>query len=108
MPFFEFLDDGGGTDVQHAGGVTNPAGIHGCINDLLCDGWELTEIKNNQAARCSLGMRPHGSESVICLAVFSHSVHYRCLDSVGNAALGLSYVLTILGVVWCFSLVRIE
>src|SRR5262245_66272684 len=33
--FFQFVDDGGGTDVQDAGGVADPAGIHGHVDDLL-------------------------------------------------------------------------
>ena len=37
VPFFEFLDHRGGTDVQHAGRVTNPTGIHGHLDSLLFD-----------------------------------------------------------------------
>jgi hypothetical protein len=44
VPFFEFLNDRRGADVQDAGGVTNPTGIHGHRNDLLFDVWGLTGI----------------------------------------------------------------
>src|SRR5262249_3609790 len=35
LVFFQFVDDGGGTDVQDAGGVADPAGIQGHVDDLL-------------------------------------------------------------------------
>ncbi len=37
MPFFEFFNDGGGTDVQHARGIADATGVHRHINDLLLD-----------------------------------------------------------------------
>src|SRR5262245_31326364 len=44
VPFFEFLDDRGGADMQDARGVTNPAGIHGPINNLIFDVLRLAGI----------------------------------------------------------------
>ena len=41
---FEFLDDRGGTDLQHACGVTNPTRIHRHLDDLLLDLRRLTGI----------------------------------------------------------------
>jgi hypothetical protein len=37
MPFFEFFNHGGGTDVQHACGIANATGVHRHINDLPLD-----------------------------------------------------------------------
>jgi hypothetical protein len=44
VPFFEFLNDRRGADVQDAGGVANPTSIHGHRNDLLFDVRGLTGI----------------------------------------------------------------
>jgi hypothetical protein len=35
--FFSFVDHRGGTDVQHACGIANAAGVHRHIDDLLLD-----------------------------------------------------------------------
>jgi hypothetical protein len=34
-PFFEFVEDGGGADVQYTGRVPNPAGIHSHLDHLI-------------------------------------------------------------------------
>jgi hypothetical protein len=44
LVFFQFVDDGGGTDVQHARGIANATGVHGHINDLLLDLRRLTGV----------------------------------------------------------------
>src|SRR5215510_5567903 len=44
VPFFEFLDDGGGTDVQHSRRIANPTGVHGHVDDLLLHFKRLTGI----------------------------------------------------------------
>src|SRR5262245_17049792 len=44
VPFFEFLDDRGGANMQDARGVTNPAGIHSHINNLIFDALGLAGI----------------------------------------------------------------
>src|SRR5438094_690934 len=35
--FFQFFDDGGGTDMQHARRIANATGVHRHVDDLLLD-----------------------------------------------------------------------
>src|SRR5262249_49485799 len=35
--FFQFFDDGGGTDMQHARGIPNATGVHRHVDDLVLD-----------------------------------------------------------------------
>jgi hypothetical protein len=39
MPFFEFLDDRGGADMQHTRSIPNATGVHGHINNIW---WDIT------------------------------------------------------------------
>ena len=49
------------------------------------------------AAWCGCDLGTGGSGSVACLGAFSRVARYRYLGSVGNAALGESYLFAILG-----------
>jgi hypothetical protein len=44
MPFFEFFNDCGRTDVQHPGCIANTARVHRHIDDLLLDVRRLTSV----------------------------------------------------------------
>ena len=46
--FFELVDHRGGADLQHPSGVTNAAGLHRPLDDLLFDRWRLTGIARVQ------------------------------------------------------------
>jgi hypothetical protein len=53
VPFFEFFNDCGRADVQHARSIANPAGIHRHIDDLLLDPRGLPSISILQEKRAS-------------------------------------------------------
>jgi len=42
--FFQFFDDGGGTDMQHASGIPNATGVHRHVDDLLLDLGGVTSV----------------------------------------------------------------
>ncbi len=44
MPFFEFLNNCGGADVQYARGIAHTTGVHRPIDDLLLDLRRLTGV----------------------------------------------------------------
>src|SRR5262247_2926304 len=44
LVFFQFFDDGGGTDMEHASGIPNAAGVHRHVDDLLLDLGGVTSI----------------------------------------------------------------
>ena len=44
LVFFQFFDDGGGTDMEHARGIPNATGVHRHVDDLVLDIDEVTGI----------------------------------------------------------------
>src|SRR5262245_66474571 len=57
--FFQFFDDGGGTDMEHARGIPNATGVHRHVDDLLLDlggvtGIAVIQQKSAPVAYCLL------------------------------------------------------
>src|SRR5262245_8417638 len=55
--FFQFFDDGGGTDMEHARGIPNATGIHRHGDDLLLDLGGVTGIAVIQQESASVAYR---------------------------------------------------
>src|SRR5262249_23633532 len=53
LVFFQFFDDGGGTDMQHARGIPNATGVHRHVDDLLldCGGVIIVAVIQQESAR---------------------------------------------------------
>src|SRR4051794_33050683 len=57
LVFFQFFDDGGGTDVQHASGIPNATGVHRHVDDLLLDRGGVTSVAVIQQERAPVAYR---------------------------------------------------
>src|SRR5262245_48527498 len=57
LVFFQFFDDGGGTDVQHACGIPNATGVHRHVDDLLLDYGGVTSVAVLQQERAPVACR---------------------------------------------------
>jgi hypothetical protein len=88
-PFFACLDDRGGTDVQHAGGVTHPAGMQRHIHERRFAGPGLARggIVKQQGAPWACGV----SAAVALLALRGlpmaddiGSLAVRTVENLGN------------------------
>src|SRR5262245_30087584 len=55
--FFQFFDDGGGTDMEHARGIPNATGIHRHVDDLLLSLGGVTGIAVIQQESASVAYR---------------------------------------------------
>src|ERR1043166_6013102 len=44
LVFFQFFEDGGGTDMQHTSGIPNATGVHRHVDDLLLDCGGVTGV----------------------------------------------------------------
>jgi hypothetical protein len=83
VPFFEFLNDCGGADVQHARGIANATGIHRHIDDLLLDRRRLTGVGVLQQQGPSTPLKA-GTAPIALLAFRRQSM----LHNIGPLAIG--------------------
>ena len=87
--FFEFVDDRGGTNVQDTGGVANPAGIHGHVDELLLHPRRFARHRRSPAETYARGrVDTLSSGSVACLHRSCHAGPCRSLGSKGSVVPG--------------------
>ena len=66
--FFEFFDDGGGTDMQHARGIPNATGVHRHVDDLVLDLGGVTGIAVIHQERAPVAHRLLATRALLALA----------------------------------------
>src|SRR5215813_4950256 len=68
LVFFQFFDDGGGTDMQHARGIPNATGVHRHVDDLLLDLGGVTGVAVIQQESAPVAYRPLATIALLALA----------------------------------------
>src|SRR5262249_17168814 len=66
--FFQFFDDGGGTDMQHARGIPNATGVHRHVADLLLDLGGMTSVPVIQQESAPVAYRLLATRALLALA----------------------------------------
>ena len=82
LVFFQFFDDGGGTDMQHARGIPNATGVHRHVDDLLLDRGGVTSVAVLQQERAPVAYRLLATIALLALAGLPVS------DDIGSLAVG--------------------
>src|SRR5499426_2229294 len=82
LVFFQFFDDGGGTDMQHASGIPNATGVHRHVDDLLLDCGGVTGVAVIQQESAPVAYRLLATIALLALAGLSMS------DDIGPLAVG--------------------
>src|SRR5262245_39377020 len=82
LVFFQFFDDGGGTDMQHARSIPNATGVHRHVDDLLLDLGGVTGVAVLQQESAPVAYRLLATRALLALAGLTVS------DDIGPLAVG--------------------
>jgi hypothetical protein len=66
--FFQFFDDGSGTDMQHARSIPNATGVHRHVDDLLLDRGGVTSVAVLQQESAPVAYRLLATIALLALA----------------------------------------
>jgi hypothetical protein len=82
LVFFQFFDDGGGANMEHASGIPNATGVHRHVDDLLLDLGGVTGVAVIHQESAPVAYRLLATRALLALAGLPMS------DDIGPLAVG--------------------